>query len=118
MLIIPSALLCVSVWIFQISACLREVKILTGITGYINHYAGISANPNCKLVWQCSHGLGEHTLALEVICAVPAATELLIDYGPLHPIGEQAVKGGAQKPRASVAQKTKRKPNPKRTAKK
>ena len=41
-----------NVWSFQISVSFPEVKILTGITGYVNHYAGISAGPNCELIWQ------------------------------------------------------------------
>ena len=64
--------------------CVREVKILTGITGYINHYAGIAARPNCQLVWHPHHGLGQHSLALKVIQAIPKAKELSINYGTLH----------------------------------
>ena len=90
-------------------------KVMTNPVGFVNHFTGLSNQPNCILIWVVGVGLGDHTLALKTTKVVKAGTQLLLNYGPLHPCSLRVRKQGSPRKAALTTHKSGKK-NPSRTA--
>ena len=87
-------------------------KVVTNPVGFINHFTGLSNQPNCVMVWKEGMPLGEHCLVVKSTKMIKAGKEWLLNYGPLHQCGARqarkrkqhgrAAKGKPGKKRASV----------------
>ena len=71
-------------------------KVITCPVGFVNHFMGLSNQPNCVLTWVSGVGLGEHTLTLKTTKIVKAGGQLLLNYGPLHQCSAKPRKVGAK----------------------
>ncbi len=60
-------------------------KVITCPVGFVNHFTGLSNQPNCALMWMDGVAVGEYNFMLKVTKAVKAGEQLLLNYGPLHP---------------------------------
>ena len=67
-------------------------KVITNPIGFVNHFTGLSTQPNCKLVWKEGVPLGEHCLILKSTKPIKTGREWLLNYGPHHQCGERVAR--------------------------
>ena len=62
--------------------------VMTSVVGMVNHFRSLANRPNCKLVLNPDMPLCDYSLKLNLAVPVPKGKELLINYGPMYPVGE------------------------------
>ena len=58
-----------------------NIKVLTGIVGFVNDYTKIARSPNAVLELNKDVPLGEHTLFLKTTADIKPNAEILLEYG-------------------------------------
>ena len=71
-------------------------KVITCLVGFVNHFTGLSNQPNCVLTWVSGVGLGEYTLTLKTTKIVKAGGPLLLNCRPFHQCSAKPRKVGAK----------------------
>lgn len=67
-------------------------KVMTSPIGFINHFSKIASQANCKLVWKNGVPRSEYNLVVTSSRPIKAGAQLLLNYGPLHPVVEKTLK--------------------------
>ena len=85
-------------------------KVITNPVGFINHFTGLEAQPNCKLILKEGMPLGEHCLVVKSTRAIREDKEWLLNYGPLHrcvePVDVPVERVTRKRPRQGAGEET------------
>ena len=81
-------------------------KVITNPVGFINHFTGLEAQPNCKLILKEGMPLGEHCLVVKSTRAIREGKEWLLNYGPRHRCVEPVERVTRKRPRQGTGEET------------
>ena len=81
-------------------------KVITNPVGFINHFTGLEAQPNCEMILKEGMPLGEHCLVVKSTRAIKAGKQWLLNYGPRHRCVEPVEGVTRKRPRQGTGEET------------